>query len=402
MRHDQPLPPPKPREARTALQRGGLPDSFTKALYKVSPFRGCTHGCLYCDGRAEKYYVEGDFDRDILYSSNLISLLQSEVPTAREKGIVSFGSGTTDPYQPCEAALELTRNAAALVAENPLLSATVLTKSTLALRDLDIWKKINQTSGFTLMTTITTMHREIAAIFEPGAPPPDERMEMVRLFKEAGCRVLILAMPLLPGISDSDDFLAKLFESARLAGADAIMPGGLTLRPGRQKELYLNTIAGHYPQLLNLYEEMYRENRPSGAPLHSFSRELLTRCGRHLDALGVPWLMPHSKWAPMVSLCDSIHILLSDMVLLYQAHKPGIDIKPLSYSLMNFDEWLSTTRTAFRRRHDLPIGWIDETFRMLVTTNNLDAIIDNPRLSAFISEIVLNNKHFEYSHLRLC
>ena len=391
----------RPIEARTALQRGGPPDSFTKALYKISPYRGCSHGCLYCDGRAEKYFVEGDFARDILYRSNLLSLLETEVPRAREKGIVSFGSGTTDPYQPCEESLGITRRSAELVAQNPILAAAVLTKSTLALRDLDIWKQINKNSGFILMTTITTMDAAIAARFEPGAPPPSERMAMAKAFSQAGCKVVILAMPLLPGISDLEESMARLFSAAREAGADALMPGGLTLRPGRQKDLYLSAIAEHYPDLCPLYEEMYRENRPSGAPRREFSRALEEKAAVMLENQALPWLLPHSAWAPMTSLCDGIHILFADMLMLYSARPSPVDTRPLSKAMRLYEAWLADIKTRYRRHKNLPVEWVDETLVAAIDSGNFGDIIGNAKLASFVSAIVREGKRFDYRSLKL-
>ena len=100
-------------EAKTGLSKGMFPEPFLVALYRAqAPYRGCAHGCQYCDGRAEKYYVEGDFEKDICVRANLPGLVASDVAAgtaAREYGAVCIGSGVTDVYQPIERELELTR-----------------------------------------------------------------------------------------------------------------------------------------------------------------------------------------------------------------------------------------------------------------------------------------------------
>jgi len=274
--------------ANRALLRGDLPDSFTHGLYRLAPFRGCAHGCRYCDGRAERYYVEGDFEKDIIVRGGIPEALAAELPRLREEGMIVFGSGTTDPYQPCELRENITGRAAALLARplqaTPRLSASVLTKASLA---------------------------------EPGGSPFAERFRMLKRFKEAGMATGILAMPLLPGLSDSRASLAGLYEAAKEAGVDFLMPGGLTLRPGRQKELYLKTLAASHPELLEATLELYREERASGAPLRSYREGLQAMTMELATEQELPFLLPHGVQARLLPPHDSFRILLRDMVELY-------------------------------------------------------------------------------------
>ena len=217
------------------LKPADLPDNFTRSLYKVAPYRGCAHGCRYCDGRAERYYVEGDFERDIVVRKTIPERLAHDLPTCRERGIVAFGSGTTDPYQPLESTEDITGACAALLSSpqvNSLgLPAMVMTKSALALRDLDHWKAVNEAGGFLLMVSLTSMDEGLREIMEPGASTFRERLALLKKFKEAGCAVGILAMPFLPGLSDGAASISGLYSEALAIGVDFIMPGDLPCVP---------------------------------------------------------------------------------------------------------------------------------------------------------------------------
>ncbi len=224
--------------AKTGLARAALPDTFLVSLYRATaPYRGCGHGCRYCDGRAEKYYVDGDFERDIIVRENVAEAVARDVADGvalRESGAVALGSGVTDVYQPIEKELGLTRKTIeALVPTG--LPIGVLTKSDLVLRDFDLFAKFP--AAF-VAVTITTMDERLAALLEPGAPPPEARIEVIRRARAAGFHAGIMAMPMCPGIDDDEESFARVAEAAKEAGAEFVYPGGVTLRPGRQKDFF--------------------------------------------------------------------------------------------------------------------------------------------------------------------
>ena len=109
-------------------------------------------------GRAERYYVEGDFERDIENRSSIPSRLEAELPNVRERGMIAFGSGVTDPYQPLEREQDITGRCARILADSPrALPALVMTKSSLALRDLSFWSQLNRRAGFVLLVSLTSL-----------------------------------------------------------------------------------------------------------------------------------------------------------------------------------------------------------------------------------------------------
>ncbi len=391
-------PSPTLPDKRRALGRANLPDNFTRSLYKLSPYRGCAHGCRYCDGRAEKYYVEGDFERDIVIRGYLPDLLAVELPRLREPGMVGIGSGTTDPYQKAEAGERVVGRCAGLLADAGV-PVTVMTKSDLVLRDLPVWSRLNGKSLFVLLVSITTLDDGIRSVFEPGASPMPARLSALRAFKEAGCAVGALAMPFLPGITDGADSVRALYAELADIGVDFVMPGGLTLRPGRQKDLYLETLRAYRSDLAAPTAALYREDRPSGRPVRDAEEALFHTLRDIQEEFGLPFLLPHRVFARALPDYDSFRVLLRDMIELYAAR--GVDIHPLRRSADRYDAWLIGLRRAFRRKRSLPAGWLPERFREGRTGGEMDRVLDNLRLSRFAREVLENGAILDYRTLKL-
>jgi DNA repair photolyase len=407
------------------LKPADLPDNFTRSLYKIAPYRGCGHGCCYCDGRAERYYVEGDFEVDIVQRRDIPERLAADLPRIRERGMVAFGSGTTDPYQPLEAESRITGTCASLLAhasdvqEETALSgfslgsgevvesghppfplpAMVMTKSSLALRDLPLWRTINERAGFLLMVSITSLDEGLRSIMEPGASSFSARIELLKAFKEAGCAVGVLAMPFLPGISDGDDSIRKLYAAVKEIGVDFVMPGGLTLRPGRQKELYLETLRRHWPELEADTRSLFSEDRPSGVPTKEACRGIEARLAAIQLESGLPWLLPHQVFARFLPSHDSFRLLLRDMVELYAAK--GIQTSGLRQSAEAYDSWLLAKRREFRRARKLPASWLESCLPEAARSGELAALLDNDKLSRFASSVILDGARLNYTTLKL-
>jgi DNA repair photolyase len=382
------------------LRPADLPDNFTRSLYKIAPYRGCAHGCRYCDGRAERYYVEGDFERDVEIRRDIPARLASELPAVRERGMVAFGSGVTDPYQPLEARESITGACARLLADSPrALPVLVMTKSSLALRDLTLWRRVNDHSGFVLLVSLTNLNEGLRTVMEPGASSFAARLETIRAFKAAGCAVGVLAMPFLPGLSDGVESIHALYVACADADVDFVMPGGLTLRPGRQKEFYMRALAEYRPDLVKPTLELYREERVSGAPLAAASREIIDKVAHVRREFAMPYLLPHKVFARFLPTHDAQRLLFRDMLELYAER--GIDTAALAKSAGAFDAWLLGLRRAFRRKRSLPDTWLEERFDAAVKDGELDLVLDNQRLSRFTSAVVREGARLDYSSLKL-
>jgi DNA repair photolyase len=382
------------------LKPADLPDNFTHSLYKVAPYRGCAHGCRYCDGRAERYFVEGDFERDITLKSTIPDRFASELPSLRERGIISFGSGVTDSYQPLEGIHKITRRCAELLANSSRpFPAMVMTKSNLILDDLPLWKRVNEYTGFLLLVSITSLDENVREVMEPGASSFASRLEMLRAFKAAGCATGVLAMPLLPGISDSVDSMHSLYAACAEAGADFIMPGGLTLRPGRQKDFYLNALYRYRPELLEPTRRIYLEERPSGSPYPAAAKALFERIAPIKLEFAMPYLLPHEITARMLPPYDALRILYRDMLELYSER--GIDTSALLKSAKAYDEWLISLRRVFRRKKTLPDTWLEERFADAVDSGELSILLANDRLAHFTNTVINEGARLDYCTLQL-
>lgn len=344
-------------EAKSGLSKALLPDSFMVSLYRaLAPYRGCGHGCAYCDGRAEKYFVEGEFDRDIAVRRNIVERIQVDVAKciatgeeggtefcATEYGAVALGSGVTDVYQPLEREEKLTR--AVLESLLPAgLPLVILTKNELVARDFDL---VARFPAALVMTTITTTDPALAAVLEPGASPPAARFAFLKEARARGFHTGIMAMPLCPGISDTPASFEALLDGAQDAGAEFVWPGGLTLRPGRQKDLFFSLIDTHWPTLKGRYDMLYGENRLSGMPRAGASRDLTRRLDDALRIRNMASMPPLSVYRDLLSLPDALFVLLCHMQSLYALQ--GVDTRPLKAATDRYADWLCSQRKALRR-----------------------------------------------------
>jgi DNA repair photolyase len=373
------------REVRAVLRRQRFSEPFLAAKYRLSPYSACEHGCVYCDGRAERYYVEGEFDRDIVVRTNAAEVLAAEIPRVREKGVISIGSGITDAYQPVEGRLGLTRRCAEVLAGGDH-AAALLTKSALAARDLDLWAAVNARGGFLLLVSLVFADDGPRRIFEPRASTVAARLELLRAFKQRGCAVGVLAMPLLPFVSDSDESVEALLDALAAVPVDFVIPGGLTLR----RDL---------PALLPQVEALYAGCRASGAPLAAYSRDLASRCAAALDARGLPGLVPHAVYRGRMQVYDELNVLLLHMEEIYG--RRGVDTAALRAARRRYLEWLTPRKAEVDRRRSLRHDAVDEELHALCASRELASVLGNDRLAAFVRDVVLEQRAFDYVEARL-
>ncbi|MDC7241888.1 MAG: radical SAM protein [Spirochaetales bacterium] len=224
--------------------------------YNMNLYRGCSHGCIYCDSRSECYGVD-DFDR-IRPKERALEILEDELGRRRRKGVAAMGA-MSDPYNPLEASLELTRGALELI-NRARFGAAVATKSSLVARDADILEEISRHSPVLVKVTVTTVDPALAAKIEPHAPSPAERLEAVRELRSRGIFTGILLMPVLPWITDSDEGVRSLVRAASGVNASFIYGAfGVTLRD-RQREWYYSSLDRDFPGLSDRYRTLFGES----------------------------------------------------------------------------------------------------------------------------------------------
>lgn len=206
--------------------------------YNMNIYKGCCHGCIYCDSRSECYQIR-DFDT-VRAKENALAIIRDDLRRKTGKGVVGMGA-MSDPYNPFEKELLLTRHALELI-DAFGFGASAATKSTLMLRDMDIFESIKEHSPVLCKVTVTTTDREMAGKIEPGAPPPKERLDMVAALNDRGIFAGVLLMPVLPFLEDCEDNILSVVREAHNAGARFIYCAmGMTLR-GEQREWYYDKL----------------------------------------------------------------------------------------------------------------------------------------------------------------
>lgn len=377
---------------KTALRKQPLADFFTISKYGFSPYRACEHGCLYCDGRAEKYYVEGVFDHDIVIRKNIPELLDVELQKIREPGFLCIGSGVSDPYQPVEEREGIMRRCAEILLKYDV-SVVVMTKSSLVLRDLDIWAELNRKKRFLLMVSLTFSDDQTRNIFEPNASPIHKRIDVLHKFKDAGCFTGMLAMPLLPFISETEDNMMKIAEVAKTARVDFCMPGGLTLRPGVQKETFLECIKKAFPHLLCEYEKIYAENRQSGGASMQWRKSINPLYQKMTKAAGVSIEIPHYVFKGFVPLYEEVFLVLSQMKIAYQ--NKCIDTRRLQKATKLYVDWVIGEKKGISRSRKRSFNELDQKIIELCENNLIQNIVENEKLGEFIKKLVVKNAVFD-------
>jgi DNA repair photolyase len=391
-------PRAREREVKAALRRAVLPEPFFASRYSFSPYMACGHGCAYCDGRAERYWVEGEFDRDIVVRTNIAERLDRDLSRVRERAPVAVGSGISDAYQPVEAQRALMRQAAGVVLRHRM-PASVLTKSSLACRDLEAWREVNAAAGFTFSVSLVFADDRTRSVFEPCASSVDDRVAALRAFKAAGCGVGVYAMPLLPWISDTPEALGRLLDVCRAAGADFVIPAGLTLRPGRQKEFFLERLRGAFPDLVQRYRDLYGEDRQSGACRPAYGRDVAARFARTVGEAGLATQVPHRLYRGRMPLYDELYVLLCHMVGLYEGR--GTAAGRLRAALERYRAWLLARKRQFNRRRSETQEALEDELRAGLDGGSIDALLGNPRLAAFLREVAIGRRTFDYAGLKL-
>lgn len=218
-------------------------------------YRGCSHGCIYCDSRSTCYQMNHVFE-DIEVKRNCLEVLESELRRKRTKCMISTGA-MSDPYLPLERTLQYTRKSLELIRDLGF-GATVLTKSDLVLRDLDVIEAIHRSTRFVLQMTLTTYDESLCAILEPHVASTRRRFEVLQRFREIGIPTVVWLSPILPFINDTKENLEGILTYCKDAGVKGIIcfDMGVTLRSG-DREYFYAALDRHFPGLKERYIQTY-------------------------------------------------------------------------------------------------------------------------------------------------
>ena len=230
-------------------------------------YRGCSHGCIYCDSRCKCYDMEHAFE-DIEVKENALELLEYALKHKRKRCMIGTGS-MTDPYIPLEMEIGNVRKALQLIYEYGF-GFTVITKSDRIVRDIDLLQKINDKTKCVVQMTLTTYDEELCTKIEPNVSTTSKRFEVLKRLRDAGIPTVVWLTPILPFINDTEDNISGILEMCREANVYGIIcfGMGLTLREGN-REYFYEQLDRLFPQLKEKYIRTYGNQYIIESPANS-------------------------------------------------------------------------------------------------------------------------------------
>lgn len=249
---------------------------FIQAKSLLSPrngmnvYRGCTHGCIYCDSRSAVYQINHPFE-DIAVKENAPKLLDATLAKKKRRCMIGFGS-MSDPYIPLERELKMTRKCLGIISARRF-GVSLITKSDLVLRDMDVLSEIHEKAKAVVSITLTTANDELCKKIEPHVCSTSRRAEVLSALHDAGIPTLVWLCPFLPFINDTADNLRRLLEICRDTHIQGVLcfGTGLTLREGNREYLYEN-FDKNFPGMKERYMKTFGESYECASPN---SRELM-------------------------------------------------------------------------------------------------------------------------------
>lgn len=243
-------------------------------------YRGCLHGCIYCDSRSDCYQMNHDFE-DIEVKENAITLLEQSLLRKRKKCMIGTGS-MTDPYMPLEAKLGNTRKVIELI-ERYGFGFTVITKSDLILRDLDLLKRINERTKCVVQMTLTTIDEELCRIIEPNVCTTKRRAEVLNILRDNGIPTVVWLSPILPFINDTSENIEGILKYCIEAKVRGILcfDMGVTLRNGN-REYFYSKLDRYFPKMKERYQSVYGDSYALRSPRNTELMQIFHEtCERH-------------------------------------------------------------------------------------------------------------------------
>ncbi len=227
-------------------------------------YRGCTHGCIYCDSRSKCYHIEHAFE-DIEVKENAVELLETALKRKRKKCMIGTGA-MTDPYIPLEMELGNVRKALSLIYEYGF-GVAIQTKSNRILRDIDFLQKINERTKCVVQMTLTTYDEELCRKIEPYVCTTRERFEVLKTMHDVGIPTVVWLSPILPFINDTEENISGILDMCIEAKVKGIIcfGMGLTLREGN-REYFYKQLDRLFPGLKEKYIKTYGYRYEAGSP----------------------------------------------------------------------------------------------------------------------------------------
>ena len=223
--------------------------------FGMNIYRGCTHGCIYCDSRSKCYQFTHPFE-DIEVKQNAPELLDAALKSKRKKCMIGTGS-MSDPYMHCEENLKLTRRCLEIILKNEF-GVAIQTKSDMILRDIDLLSEINKSAKCVVQMTLTTYDDDLCRILEPNVCNTKRRIEVLEEMQKRGIPTVVWLTPILPFINDTAENITAILNECVRVGVKGIIDFGmgLTLREG-DREYYYEALDKHFPGMKERYVKRY-------------------------------------------------------------------------------------------------------------------------------------------------
>lgn len=254
--------------------------------YGMNIYRGCTHGCIYCDSRSRCYQFTHPFE-DIEVKQNAPNLLEKALKSKRKKCMIGTGA-MSDPYMHCEENLRLTRKCLEIILENDF-GVAIQTKSDRILRDIDLLAKINRSAKCVVQMTLTTYDDDLCHILEPNVCITKRRIEVLEEMRKNGIPTIVWLTPILPFINDTEDNITAILNECARVGVKGIINFGigLTLREG-DREYYYAALDRHFPGMKEQYIKQYGNAYELPSPNAKELMGLLQRICKEKGMLSTP------------------------------------------------------------------------------------------------------------------
>ena len=254
--------------------------------FGMNIYRGCSHGCIYCDSRSKCYQFTHSFE-DIEVKQNAPELLEKTLKSKRSKCMIGTGS-MSDPYMHCEKELRLTRKCLEIILKYGF-GAAVLTKSDMILDDIDLLDEINRTAKCVVQMTLTTYDDDLCRILEPNVCNTKRRIEVLEKMHERGIPTIVWITPILPFINDNEENVRSILNECAIAGVKGVIDFGmgLTLREG-DREYYYAALDKYFPGLKEKYIRTYGNAYEVPSPNAGELRKLMQNICRDKGMMSTP------------------------------------------------------------------------------------------------------------------
>ncbi len=283
----------------------------SKGFYGMNIYRGCTHGCIYCDSRSRCYQFTHPFE-DIEVKQNAPELLEKALRSKRRKCMIGTGS-MSDPYMHCEEKLRLTRRCLEIILKYGF-GAAVQTKSDRILQDIELLDQINRSAKCVVQVTLTTYDDKLCKLIEPRVCNTKRRIQVLECMQERGIPTVVWLTPILPFINDTEENVTAILENCIRTGVKGIIcyDMGLTLREG-DREYYYAALDKYFPGLKNKYIERYGNSYHVPSPNSGKLMKLFHRICRENGIISSPdecfrYMQELPEKYTQLSIFDVIHL----------------------------------------------------------------------------------------------